>query len=234
MVLVQARIVAITGELNLELQFVMSHGEVTDCAQGTDPWPSPRAVGTSARDFAISQCRAGLLAENLLFHLATPAGSALRACVMRFGGGPCQMPLVRTPDAPDKQGQWEARGRIAQSRPLRQAPPTSQPRPRDVLALAGATLPAPAMLPEAGRGDDGLLSGRACSPLDAAAECRRQRRCARTTRDGRSGVRATRRQIPRAEPSARGSEAPVSPVVSMRISWAWPMRSLQGSMTSMS
>src|SRR5262245_66607907 len=84
--LVQSGLAAVNGELNLELQLILRDAFAADRAGCTNPWPVPRPVGTSTRDFAISQCRAGLLAENLLFHWLHLLHSARRACVMRFGG----------------------------------------------------------------------------------------------------------------------------------------------------
>ena len=80
--LVQARVIAITSELNLKLQLVTSHGELTNWTHGTHPWPSPCPVGTSAREFAISQCHAGLLAEVFLVHLAGTYARRTKTCIM--------------------------------------------------------------------------------------------------------------------------------------------------------
>jgi hypothetical protein len=81
--LIQARVTAITTKLNLKLQLIILHGEVADRTLNTDPWPTPGPIGTSAREFAIFDCCAGLFTKLSLVHLALPTLSARGPCVTR-------------------------------------------------------------------------------------------------------------------------------------------------------
>src|SRR4029453_8095250 len=64
--LVEPRIVAVTSELNLELQLVALHGKATDGTESADTRPAPRAVRTAGREFPSLDHCSGFLAEDLL------------------------------------------------------------------------------------------------------------------------------------------------------------------------
>src|SRR5258706_13675399 len=74
-VLVEARVVATTGKLDLELHLVVPHRQVADRARSADSWSAPGAVGSAAREISSLQYLAGLRAQCLLFH---PACSSWR------------------------------------------------------------------------------------------------------------------------------------------------------------
>jgi len=69
-VFVQARVVAVTGELDLELHLVRSHRKLADHTWGADARTTPRTVGGATRELAVLNDRARFLAENVFFHLA--------------------------------------------------------------------------------------------------------------------------------------------------------------------
>jgi hypothetical protein len=55
--LVQARIIAVAGELNLEFQLILRDGQITNRAFGSNAGAAPRPVGPAARGL----CRGGYL-----------------------------------------------------------------------------------------------------------------------------------------------------------------------------
>src|SRR5205823_4739375 len=63
---------AVTRELDLELHLGGSHRKLADRAWSPDAWTAPRAVGGTARELAIVNDRARLLAKSLFVHLAVP------------------------------------------------------------------------------------------------------------------------------------------------------------------
>src|SRR5437763_8518555 len=71
-VLVQAGVVAVALELDLELHLGHSHRQVADRAWRADARTTPRAVWGAARELAALDHRARLLAKSLFFHLAVP------------------------------------------------------------------------------------------------------------------------------------------------------------------
>src|SRR5256884_1059864 len=71
-VLVQAGVVAVALELDLELHLGRSHRQVADRAWCADARTTPRAVWGAARELAALNHRARLLAKSLFFHLAVP------------------------------------------------------------------------------------------------------------------------------------------------------------------
>jgi hypothetical protein len=68
--LVQPGIVAVMGELNLELELIAAHGPLANGAGSTDARTSPCAIGSLGGHLAgLDRC-ASLLAENsLVWHL---------------------------------------------------------------------------------------------------------------------------------------------------------------------
>src|SRR5437762_12446009 len=71
-VLVQAGVVAVALELDLELHLGRSHRQVADRAWRADARTTPRAIWGAARELAAPNHRARLLAKSLFFHLAVP------------------------------------------------------------------------------------------------------------------------------------------------------------------
>ena len=65
MELVESRIVAVTSELNLELQVGALHGKVTHGAGCADTRPARRAIRTSGRELPNLDHGSRFLAENL-------------------------------------------------------------------------------------------------------------------------------------------------------------------------
>src|SRR5438128_2180780 len=87
--LVQPRIAAVAGELDLELHLGGLHGKLTDRTLGADARTSPGTVGPSPRELAVSDHQARLLAQAFFVHLAylgsrrpsqTPDASGSGAC----------------------------------------------------------------------------------------------------------------------------------------------------------
>src|SRR2546423_1044295 len=70
-VLVQAGVVTVALELDLELHLGRSHRQVADRAWRADARTTPRAVGRARWELAALNHRARLLAKSL-FHLAVP------------------------------------------------------------------------------------------------------------------------------------------------------------------
>ena len=66
MILVEAGVVAITSELNLELDLVGLDRQLADGTDRTDPGSSPRAVRPAAWELAIAHNDAGFLAQDPL------------------------------------------------------------------------------------------------------------------------------------------------------------------------
>jgi hypothetical protein len=68
--LVQARIVTVMRELNLELQLVAGDGPFADDALGADARASPGAIGLLGGNLAGLDCCTGLLTEEIfVWHL---------------------------------------------------------------------------------------------------------------------------------------------------------------------
>jgi hypothetical protein len=96
--LVEARVVAVTSELNLEFQLVALHGKATDAAGGTNTGTAPGAVRFPGRDFPGAECFSSLFtfagfvgqgstprsAEDAACH--TPEGQDARCINQRPGG----------------------------------------------------------------------------------------------------------------------------------------------------
>jgi hypothetical protein len=59
-ILVEAGVVAVSGELNLELQLVLGHGLLAHRARGTDAWPSPGAIRGMGGELTVLDRDAGL------------------------------------------------------------------------------------------------------------------------------------------------------------------------------
>src|SRR5882724_12085544 len=98
-VLVEARVVAVVRELDLELQLALRYGQVADRARGTDSWPAPCPIRPSVRKLPGFQHLTDLRAHKLLVHLAgSPTVVPARA------GRPSQMPSGWAPVTPDQQG----------------------------------------------------------------------------------------------------------------------------------
>ena len=96
MELVESRIVAVTSELNLELQFVLRHGKITDGAR----------CGQPSRELSRLDHCSSFLAENLLVwhrgyleHAASGRSDAMRRpyrpCGEWASTSPCTSPASR-------------------------------------------------------------------------------------------------------------------------------------------
>src|SRR5438552_11731163 len=115
--LVQPRIAAVAGELDLELHLGGLHGKLTDRTLGADARTSPGTVGPSPRELAVSDHQARFLAQAFFVHLAylgsrrpsqTPDASGSGACrasrkpdgrrfsVSPLGRGLCWTKVIRT------------------------------------------------------------------------------------------------------------------------------------------
>ncbi len=70
MELVQAGVVPITGELNLELHLVSSNGDAADLARSADSWSAPGTIRPPTRELSVLDYLASDLAKDILFHLA--------------------------------------------------------------------------------------------------------------------------------------------------------------------
>src|SRR2546428_3444703 len=68
-VFVQTGVVAVVGELDLELHLAGAHGQSAHGTRRPDAGAAPRAVGPAAGKLAISNDGTGLLAEGVLVHL---------------------------------------------------------------------------------------------------------------------------------------------------------------------
>ena len=58
--LVEAGIVAVSGELNLELQLVLGHGLLAHRASGTDAWPTPGAIRGMGGELTVLDRSSGM------------------------------------------------------------------------------------------------------------------------------------------------------------------------------
>jgi len=73
MVPVQAGIIAVPAELDLEFNLVALHERTTDRAVSADTWPSPHAVRAAVRQLPGLDHLAGFLTQGaLVVHLAGP------------------------------------------------------------------------------------------------------------------------------------------------------------------
>jgi hypothetical protein len=68
-VFIQARVAAVTSELDLELHLGRSHRKLADHTWGADARTAPRAVGGTTRELAVLNDRARFLAESVFVHL---------------------------------------------------------------------------------------------------------------------------------------------------------------------
>jgi len=94
---VQTGVVAVTGELNLELHLVSLHRHAAHRTWSADAWPTPSPIRPTTREFSVLDYLASDLAKNILFHLASPWAHDFRRV---NGKGSSQMPGGPTPDAP--------------------------------------------------------------------------------------------------------------------------------------
>jgi hypothetical protein len=87
--LVEAGVVAVMSELNLELQLIALHGESTDGAGSADTRSAPCAVRTSGGELPRLDHCSGFLAENqLVGHLGTSNTQHLAVFVSGKKGNP--------------------------------------------------------------------------------------------------------------------------------------------------
>src|SRR2546429_2835928 len=64
MELVQSWAVAVMGELDLELQFILLHRQLAHGAESADAWTAPGAIRPPGWEFSIADCCSGLLAKD--------------------------------------------------------------------------------------------------------------------------------------------------------------------------
>jgi hypothetical protein len=102
--LVEAGVVAIMGELDLELHLVARDGQFSDGADRTDTGSTPSAVRSAVRELPSVEYLTGLRTYSLLVHLAGSAGAPRPWCGPASAGRPSQMPSGWAPVASDKQG----------------------------------------------------------------------------------------------------------------------------------
>src|SRR5216683_5716529 len=115
MKLVQSWVVAVAGELDLELQFILLHRQLAHRAGGADAWTAPGAIRPSGWEFSIANYHPGLFAEDCFVrHLDVSETrdtqrdlGARRAC-----GTGRDSPDARGPDARSRQPQSPVEGRV--------------------------------------------------------------------------------------------------------------------------
>jgi len=96
-VLVEARVVAITRELDLELHLVALDGQFTDGTGRTDPGSAPCAVRLSAWELAIAYNGARFLAQDFLIpHLDDLDAQQVAARARRTAVRSCARPSMST------------------------------------------------------------------------------------------------------------------------------------------
>ena len=85
---VQSWRVAITGELDLEFQLVLRHGELAERAGSPDPRATPRVDWLAAGQLPTSKGFSRFFAkQRFVRHLATPILTALRGLLGRAPSG---------------------------------------------------------------------------------------------------------------------------------------------------
>src|SRR5216683_3342818 len=98
MKLVQSWVVAVAGELDLELQFILLHRQLAHRAGGADARPAPGAIRPSGWEFSIANYCSGFLAEDCFVrHLGLSEGPAPQRDLR---GAPCLHYRVRQPQSP--------------------------------------------------------------------------------------------------------------------------------------
>src|SRR2546427_4769144 len=86
MELVQPWIVAVAGELDFELQFILRHRQLAHRAEGADAWPAPGAIRAPGWEFSGANYCPGFLAEDCLVrHLDVSEHATSR----ETSGAPC-------------------------------------------------------------------------------------------------------------------------------------------------
>jgi hypothetical protein len=101
--LVQARIIAVAGELNLEFQLVLRDRQTTDRALGSDAGTAPRPVGSAAWQVSRLNNSAGFVAEGIFVHgggLTPSSGGEHCFCAATHGAGaPRRLDAIRLNEA---------------------------------------------------------------------------------------------------------------------------------------
>ena len=61
---VEAGIVIVAGELDLELHLILRDGHPANLTRGTDAWTAPRSIRGTSREFPVFDGRSGFLAKE--------------------------------------------------------------------------------------------------------------------------------------------------------------------------
>jgi hypothetical protein len=116
MELVQSWVVAVAGELDFELQFIIPHRQIAHRAGGADAWTAPGAIRPPGWEFSGANYCPGFLAEDCFVrHLdvsehATSRETSGRA-VLASQGGTVQMPGGQTPGCVNHKARWKVESR---------------------------------------------------------------------------------------------------------------------------
>ena len=99
---VEAGIVIVAGELDLELHLILRDGHPANLTRGTDAWTAPRSIWGTSREFPVFDGRSGFLAKEGVRR----ASGGLPPTVAVDGREQHQMPGGQTPACVTQRARW--------------------------------------------------------------------------------------------------------------------------------